>query len=239
MACAACRARMDDQLVDILEFAALAEGELQPGRGGSGRSGERGIGLRIDALDFVAGNDVVAILASWEADLRETYGLALAPKVSRPRPLLGRSVAFLRVWLPKACEDFAAIDDMGREIHECWTTARNAARCQPRTGWRVACPADLPNGDLCGTWLIVHTQSDEVVCKRCRTMWHADWLMRVAAAAKTAIWVDREAILERYTVTDRTLRRWVADGKVRRKGEMYDISGLMGVSDVASGATVS
>lgn len=239
MACAVCQVRMDDHLVDILEFYALAEGELQPGRNGSGRSGEQGIGLRIDALDFIAGHDVVAVLASWESDLRETYGLSTLPMLSRPRPLLGRSVAFLRAWLPRACESFAPIDDMGREIHECWSTARNAARCAPRSGWRVSCPADLPDGRLCGTWLVIHSQTDEVSCRRCRTVWQVDWLMRVAAAAKSAVWVDREAVLERYGITDRTLRRWVVEGRVTRKRELYDIGGLMGVSDIASDATVS
>jgi hypothetical protein len=63
--------------------------------------------------------------------------------------------------------------------------------------------------------------------------------MRVAAAAKSAIWVDRDAILDRYSITDRTLRRWVADGKVCRKGQMYDIGGLMGVSALAMDAPMS
>ena len=55
MACARCEARIDRQLSDIVEFYAIACGELLPGRGGDGRSGERGLGVRIDALDFVAG----------------------------------------------------------------------------------------------------------------------------------------------------------------------------------------
>ena len=234
MACRICQVRMDDRLVDILEFFALAEGELQPGRSGSGRSGEQGIGLRIDALDFVTGHDVVAILASWESDIRETYGLTIAPMLSRPGPLLGRSVTFLRSWLPRTCETFTPVDDMNREIHECWTTARSAARCSPRTGWRVSCPADLPNGDLCGTWLVVHSQTDQVTCRRCHTAWEIDWLMRVAAAAKSGIWVDREALLERFGISDRTLKRWVQHGRIARRGEMYDVRALMGVSDLAS-----
>ena len=237
MACARCEARIDRQLSDIVEFYAIACGELLPGRGGDGRSGERGLGVRIDALDFVAGNIVVDVLELWERDVRETYGLApygpvsLARSQGQPRQAettLLAIVAFLRAWLPRLCQDFLPIDDLALEVRSCWRQAQVAAAQQPRTTWRVACPTVDIDGN-CGHALVL-SGSDldgQVTCRGCSTTWHVDRLLTIVAAETTgAIWMDSETAARHAGVDERTLRRWAREGKVVRDHGRYDIKSI-------------
>lgn len=229
MACAVCQVRMDDQLRDIVEFYALAEGELVPGSGGGGRSTETSIGVRIVALDFVAGNDAVAVLASWEADWRETYGLSISPMLNRPEPLLSRSVAFLRMWLQRACEDFTPIDDFARELRECWAIARSAARMAPHARWGIECPADDDRHEdgLCHARIPVDAEESkgQVQCRRCRTVWDVGHLMHVAIAT-THIWADCEAAAGYFAISMRDLARIAKSAGIDPSHGRYDMHAL-------------
>jgi hypothetical protein len=241
LACDNCRRRIDGQLSGILAFRHLAEGELEPGRGGSGRAGERGLGVRLDALDFVAGNTVLDVLELWCRDVRETYGLspwgpasldASRGQADPALALLTDVIAFLRNWLPRLAADFLAIDDLASEVRQCYLQAQRAANAAPSTGYRVACPAPEDGGD-CGRMLIINGQDleDEVTCRSCGTTWSVDRLLVIVAGEVTgAIWMDGEAAAQRAGVDVRTLRRWAAAGRVRRDHGRYDLKEIQAMA---------
>jgi hypothetical protein len=231
MACLKCQRRMHDHLGEIVTYAALAGAELLPGRGGDGRSTERGLGIRLDALDFIAGFDVLPVLELWERDWRETYGLTPYGPASAERnagkgqeSTLVSVIGFLRQWLDRACTDHPAIDDFHDEVRTCWHQARNAANAQPRQAWRVTCPADTNDGE-CGH--LMRVTGDDfggyVTCRGCKATWPTDRLLLVVASSSQAVlWIDAAAIVSMLNVSERTLRRWATDGRVERKAGLYN-----------------
>lgn len=243
LCCERCRMRIDDDLLGISAFHHLAEEELLPGRGGDGRSSERGLGIRIDALDFVSGHTVVDILELWERDIRETYGLTPYGPASlnrcqgaqdQPLAVLSGVVAFLRAWLPRLSQDFLPIDDLAREVHDCWLQAQRAANAAPRTAYRVACPTIDDDGADCGRMLAVAGDDleGEVTCRSCRTTWSVDWLLTIVAAeSERAIWMDPETAASRAGVDERTLRRWARDGKVQREHGRYEYRSIQAMTE--------
>ena len=222
---------MRDQLVDVLEFYALAEGELLPGTGNGGRGTERSIGVRLAALDFLAGHDAVTVLALWESEWREHYGLAIEPMLDRPAPALSRSVTFLRGWLPRACSDHPAIDEFARELHECWSEGQAAARVSPARSLSITCVADDDRHDdgICGSRIPVGVDEirGRVTCKRCRTTWDVPHLMHVAIATPGAeLWADPEAAAGYFRVHAGTLRKWAKADRIRREHGRYELHSI-------------
>jgi hypothetical protein len=236
IACARCQNRIARHLTDIVEYTALAAGELLPGQGGDGRSNERSIGIRIEALDLVAGNDVLPILESWERMYREEWGYApWGPttlgrgqgQADQATAYLTGTVAFLRGNLEKIC-GHPAVDDFSAEVTTCWHQARNAARQQPRQAWRVTCPADTDQGE-CGNVLRVTGQDfgGTISCKTCGTHWPTDRLLMVVASSNHAeLWLDPEAAAEWVGVNTRTLRKWAKAGKIKRDHGRYEVHSL-------------
>ncbi len=233
MACQPCQNVMTRQLNDLVTFYALASGELIPGIGGDGRSTERGIGVRVEALDFIAGNVIVEVLESWERDWRESFGLGpfgpasaarSAGAANQPATRLTEVCRFLRVWLPKAAVEHPAIDDFAGELRGCWREAQRAANQLPRTTWRVACPTDE-----CAAPISVGGQDLDgaVTCKKCRTLWSVDRLLLIVAAeSEGAIWMDPETCAMRAGVDERTLRRWANAGKITKRQGRYDYKSI-------------
>jgi hypothetical protein len=233
---------LDRQLRDVLEFYALAEGELTPGSSGGGRGSERGLGVRVAALDFLAGHDVVDVLVLWERDWRETYGLAEDAHAGRVLVTLSSCVRFLRDWLPRACDTHPAMDDFAREVSECWGLARAAARCAPATSQTITCPADHPKDEtrICGYRIGVAADHvfGRVTCRRCGTEWHVPHLMHVAISTPGAeFWADPEAAAGYFRVDVSTLRRWARADSIRREHGRYEMHSIhlamRGVSKMA------
>ena len=236
MACPRCQARIGHWLTDILEFTALAHGELLPGRGGDGRSTERSIGVRVAALDLVAGIDTVGVLESWERDWRETFGLAPYGPASAERnagkphgATLSGVVRFLRTWLDRACAEHPAIDDFHHEVKALRARAQGAANRQPRPGWTLTCPADVEDGE-CGASIRITGEDfgGSVTCRSCRSVWTVDRLIAVAAASRDAeLWIDQGAAMRVLDCSESTLKRLVKDGRVTARREQYDYRTLV------------
>jgi hypothetical protein len=237
--CQRCTNRISSQLADILTYLALAEDELTPGRGGDGRSTERSIGLRIEALNMVMGGDIIATLESWERVFREDwdyspYGPASLKrnrgKANQVEATLTGIVRFHRTNLDRIAEH-PAVDEFAREVGACWSNARDAANQQPRQAWRVTCPADTDEGE-CGHHLRVTGQDfgGQVLCNKCRTHWHTDRLLMVVATSQEAdLWIDVEAAARHTNVPEATLRRYAKEGKITKRGSLYEYKSLAGV----------
>jgi hypothetical protein len=233
--CLACVRKTDRNLAEIVTFYALTENELLPGKTGGGKSPERSIGIRIDALDFLAGYAILDVLESWERYLRETYNLGPFGPASAARTAgkqqtptaLTETVRFLRTWLPQASKDFDAIDDLVTEIRDAHREAERVARQNRAATWRVTCPTLTDSGD-CGTLLVVPPDLEETVtCKTCATRWSVDRLLTITANEKSGgVWLDPEACALRLGVSEVTLRRWAREGRIERKAGRYDLTSV-------------
>lgn len=230
--CPACQTRMRNRLAEIVEFYALAEHELVPGSGSGARGSERSLGVRLAALDFLAGHDVVAVLGSWERDWRETFDLTDAKAGRDVQATLVQIVGFLIAWLDRACADHPAIDDFDRELRECWETARNAARMSPARSIAITCVADVERGNeikTCGCRIPVGADgiTGRVTCKRCKTTWDVPHLLHVAISTPGAeLWADPEAAAGYFRVDPSTLRKWARAGRIRREHGRYDLGSI-------------
>jgi hypothetical protein len=233
-----CERRVSSQLNDLLGFFHDAQGNLLPGKG-SGRSSERGLGIRLDALDFIAGFEILPSLEDWERDFRRVFGLtsygaASAERLERSRrespdadPAyldLAECVRFLLRWLPKACEEYEPIDDFAREVGSLWRQAQVAAGQQPRTTWRVTCPADAGDRE-CGRVLRITGEDfdGEIACRNCGAVWPVERLLRVVASSRHAeLWLDPEAASTWFGIPMRELRRWAQAGRIKRRNNRYE-----------------
>lgn len=234
--CIRCVSAMSRQLEDLRVFRSDAAGNLLPSGSGDRRSSERGLGVRLDALDLVAGFDVLPLLEEWERDWRrffdlEAFGPASAAR-ARLRPFhcdvtsarLGESVRFLQQHLRQACDGHPAISDFARELRTLWRQSQAAAGAQPRTSWLVACPADLESGE-CGRSLRITGEDfdSEICCKGCGTVWPVERLLRVVASSRSGeLWLDPEAAARWFGIPSRELRRWAARGRIKRSKGRYE-----------------
>jgi hypothetical protein len=236
MACGQCERRINQQLSEIQEFAIYAQSNLIPGQGAGGRGTERPLGIRIDALDLVAGFDVLPALESWERAFRQDYGLAPYGQASLERNraagehnlaqvTLTGVIRFLHAWTAKVCLGHPAVDEYAKEVAALWRQAQAASGQSPRTSWSVDCPSDVEDAE-CGNKLRINGEDFDghVTCRRCKTTWQTQRLLLVAASSATsAIWLDPEAIMRMYNISQRTLQRWAKDGKIQSEHGRYDI----------------
>lgn len=171
-----------------------------------------------------------------------TSEIILAAKSARA------SVALLRAhidWLV-ADQDFP-LELFAHEIDATWRRV-SAFALDSRIKTRVViCPTltdeqdDAGNAVSCGyrlhvrTWLPLDARDDngkrdwsigeDVTCKRCGTTRSPEQLIH--AAGKESAWADAEAIADWYGIGERTLRRWAANGHIRRDHGRYNIGDVV------------
>lgn len=234
--CSLCQSRMNRMLEDLKCFRSEAAGNLLPSGSGDGRSSERGLGVRLDALDLVAGFDVLPLLEEWERDWRRCFGLmpfgpasaersrGVRPDADRISHRLSSCITFLQSNMQQACSEHPAVGDFGRELRGMWRSAQAAAGAQPRTSWLVACPADVESGE-CGRSIRITGEDfdSEVKCRSCGTVWPVERLLRVVASSRhSELWLDPEAASRWFGIPSRELRRWAARGRIKRSGGRYE-----------------
>ena len=199
--CPSCQDRIDDHLAEIADLYALLDAcrdeFLMPAN--EADTGTNGRGRRIDPpppgdLEVMALLDrrtgVVAMLAAWASDVRETYGLV---QPAKPEPLV-ELVRVLRAQLPRIVESHPAVDDFAREVR---TTLRDLdAAVRGPLDRRVklgGCPVVLPATDTapahaCGHTLYANPISPVIHCRGCGSRWPRDewdWLAAMIAVDDT------------------------------------------------------
>lgn len=234
--CVKCQSRMNRQLQDLSEFLYDAGGNLLPGGSNERRSSERGLGVRLDALDFIAGFDVLPTLEDWERDWRLFFGCtAFGPasaermrsrslEVDKVAARLRECIKFLQSFLQPACEKHPAISDFASELGAKWRQAQAAAGAQPRTSWRLTCPSDTEEGE-CGRPIRITGEDFDgtVYCRACGFSWPVERLLRVVASSRHAeLWLDPEAAARWFGISSRDLRRWAQRGKIKRRHGRYE-----------------
>jgi len=234
--CVRCQSRMNRQLEDFREFLSDAYSNLVPSSGTGPKGSDRGLGVRLDALDLIAGFDVIPTLEDWERDWRSFFGLVAFGEASAQRSRsrypdsditasrLGQTVRFLQAHLQQACDKHPAISDFAYELAGKWRQAQAAAGRMPRSSWRVTCPADTEDGE-CGRQIRITGEDFDTTirCRSCGTSWPVERLLRVVASSRHAeLWLDPEAAARWFGIPSRELRRWAARGRIKRSNGRYE-----------------
>jgi hypothetical protein len=226
--CQRCELRIHRQLEDIKDFYEAAHAELIPGNGGHGSSsGERTIGVNVAALSFIAGDDILKVLHSWEVIVRAER--KLTPPALLDRYPVSQEVA-LAIGFAQGHLNWMGmqewIGDFADEVKDLHAIGKTAARDYVEKVKRIQCPADTQEGLECGHWLKINEEelTDIVPCKKCGTEWSAIRLIAVAMTdARRDIWVDAEAIGEYLNIPARYVRRDAKKLGVAKKGQLYNL----------------
>lgn len=246
---------MRQHITDINNYTRQAAHELNPTKGGDGRSQTIPIGIRLNALDLITGNDILPTLEEWERDWRHTYGLTpygpATAQRNQGKPQTEHIfgvLQFLNQWLDQAAATHPAIADFATELRALRQQAQHAANQQPRQSWNITCPADMPlDGDLrhhratqvsdaikdtseCGNPLRITGEDFDTTktCKRCGTQWKVNRLIQVAASSSQAnIWLDPETAATQTGISQRTLRSWAQQGRIERRNGLYNYRSLI------------
>ena len=214
--CQRCHSRIHQMLDDLLEFWHSAHGELLPGKSGSGgRSSERTIGLNVNALSFIAGDDILGCLHEWEKLIRQDRNLT--------------PPAFLKK-LPLSDELHAAVEFA--QVHLQWSGAQawmTAAKAFVQKARKIPCPAEIGDGGVCANPLRINTDDplDIFQCRKCESQWTTLRLVAVAMSdVKREVWLDAEAIGNFIGVSERHVHRLAKRHDVKRRGQLYDLNAL-------------
>ncbi len=256
--CGGCLDRISADLYRIAELVDAASRALtpatRPGNGGHTVPSSRPP-LDVDALDAALGLGggivdpdprdgivqaapvVLATLEDWIRMTREEAGLSpYGAATEAQRVTVASSVDFLRSWLPWAAErpDWP-IEEYAREIRDLRGSLErfDPDREQARAGVRIECPGDHPDADgtLCGYRLTVDPSrpTEDVECRRCRTVWTSQRLVLVARFAPGGMraWATAHELAEFLEVGTATIGKWHRRGLVTRmrttRGWVYDI----------------
>lgn len=219
-------------LDDLLELWLASHDELLPGNGGAGSSsGERTIGVNVQALSFIAGNDILNILHSWESEVRQERNLtppALLPKKDIYHEIED-AIRFAQAHLDWMGQQ-PWIGDFAGEVKELHQMGSAAARRTAEKVKRIACPADDAEGLPCGQILRLKDEDllDIVQCRKCGTEWTAIRLIAVALSdASKEIWLDADAIASYLNVDPRQFYRFVKRHQIAKRGHLYNLKEVL------------
>jgi hypothetical protein len=227
---------MRNHLQDIATYTTQAQHELTPNKGGDGRAQTIPIGIRLNALDLTAGNDILPTLEEWERDWRHTYNLTPYGPASAARNQgtpqsqhLHGVIQFLITWLPTAADTHPAIADFAQELRQLRQQAQHAANQQPRQSWNVTCPTDTDETECGNAIRITGEDFDSYkTCKQCGTTWEVNRLIQVAASSSEAkIWLDSETAATQTGISQRTLRQWAQQKRIERRNGLYEYRSLV------------
>lgn len=228
--CAACSQRLSRALDEIRDFTAMIDSAVpHAGQSSMSRSSERSIGVNVDALDVIAGNDTLPLLESWEIAIRHDFELTpygVITEQQKRTAMLRERVEFLQAWKHRLLETrWPLLADMQQELVSEAARLARIACVDDHEGWRVECPTDVDD-EMCRRRLRV-TRDDldndaEITCRSCKRVWTARRLVVVSAAAKDVdVWVPADTLAQWYGVTKRTLRRWAKQGLIERRGRLF------------------
>ena len=233
--CFWCNRKLHSQLDDLVTYWRSAHAELLPGKSGNGgRSSERTIGLNVNALSFIAGDDLLGFLHEWEKLIREARKLtppALVPRKPTLEQEIVEAVYFARVHLPwSGTQDW--IGDFASELAQIHSLGKTAAKDFAQKVARIPCPTTLGDGELCGTKLKVD-RDDPMASFRCPTC-DSEWTtLRVIAVAlsntTSTVWLDAEAIGSYIGIPGNAVHKFAKRNGVNRRGEQYDLGQIIAI----------
>jgi hypothetical protein len=237
--CFWCDRKMHSQIDDLYVFWKAAHDELLPGKSGSGgRSSERTIGLNVNALSWVAGDDILGFLHEWEKLIREARGLmppALVPRKPTLEDEIKEAVHFARVHLSWSGRQ-EWINDFAEELKVIHSMGKSAAKAFSEKVARIPCPCTLGDGSFCGYKLKVNKDDPfaSFRCPTCESDWNTLRLIAVALSnTSTPVWLDSEAIAGYVNMTVRNVQQFAKRNSIERRGEMYNLQQFVAIRKTA------
>ena len=201
---------------------------IAPGRSGSGSAtAERSIGVNVNALDFAMATELLAILHSWESEIRSARQLT-PPALLKKEPSTEAEV--------RATCDFhiAHLDwtmaqewasDFFNEVKELHGKGMAAAKQfveQPR---RIPCPTDD-----CNKFVVIDAENlmADVSCFGCKQSWTVLRLVALAMSnPNRKFFLDVEAIALWLGITERQVYKVIKANNIERRGSLYDLAGVI------------
>lgn len=229
--CHRCHNRLHRQLDDLLDYWQSAHKELLPGRSGDGgRSAERTIGLNVNALSFIAGDDILGMLHEWEKIIREDRNLT-RPAFLKKLPLdqeIKTAITFAQRHLQWSGEQ-PWIEDFANELKELHAKGKVAAKDFTHKVRKIPCPSTLPDGEYCDFRLKALDDPLEIFeCPKCAAEWTTLRLVAVALSTPgKEVWLDAEAIAEWLKVKSSAVQKFAKRNAITRRGMLYDFKAFM------------
>lgn len=260
--CATCAQWLEGGLEDIGQYAAEAAAFLTRTESGTG-SGPTSFGSRppinVDAIDpelaLVELNQgdpssavpILEALEMWERAIREDrgfgpYGPASALRLTEAGQATVTACTLTGVlrfltgqidWI--VTEETFGLEEFADHVRRSVAVLRRWSSQETQIGTRIACPTVTDEGHACGAPIRVSTDGDPVLCRRCGRTWSIEWLIQVAGKDADG-WADMEAVVRLSGLTDRTIRRWAAAGKVRKRGLLYSIRDISQATEASVSA---
>ena len=226
--CHSCQSKMRQALKELPELHKQAGFFLEPGRSGTGAvSAERSIGVNVNALDFAMGNDLLAILHSWERVIREDRQLTPPALVARQATLEAEVVATCNFHLSHLDWSMSqpwALEFVG-EVLGLHAKGRAATKQFKEQVRRIPCPTED-----CKRVVVIDVDdlTADVSCFGCKQSWT---VLRLVALAMSnpdkKFFLDVEAIALWLQMTQREVYRLIKKFNIERRGSMYDLSGII------------
>lgn len=206
--------RLARDLADIITCWSLLSELHEPSRGGTGHHGKRAdppAPVNIDVTDVTDPRTSSVIAAmGWAQIVVEERRLAVAPSdVADAAALLTRHIEWVAAqdWADEACD----------EIGQAARTLRHITGDMPERPIGTCRAPDIrdPSQD-CGGPLRWIDGTLSVVCSRCGDTWHMDSLIHLGRVSPLNLHGTVPHIAELLDVPERTVRHWVATGRVAR-----------------------
>ena len=211
----------------------LAAEHIAPGRSGSGSAtAERSIGVNVNALDYSMAIELLAILHSWESEIRSARNLT-PPALLKKKPTTEAEVQatcdFHIAHLDWTMGQEWAIDFYNevKELHGKGMAAAKQFVEQPR---RIPCPTDD-----CNKFVVIDVErlrtdgmTNEVSCYGCKQTWPLVRLVMLAMAnPNRKFFLDVEAIALWLGITERQVYKVIKANNIERRGSLYDLAGVI------------
>ena len=226
--CRTCHKAIVTWLVAIPNLQVLAGDHIAPGRSGSGAaSAERSIGVNVNALDYSMAIELLAILHSWESEIRSARQLT-PPALLKKEPTTDAEVqatcTFHLAHLDWTMGQEWAGDFYGevKELHSKGMAAAKQFVEQPR---RIPCPTDD-----CHKFVVIDAENlmSDVSCFGCKQSWTVLRLVALAMSNPSRkFFLDVEAIALWLGITQRQVYKIVKANNIERRGSLYDLAGVI------------
>lgn len=227
--CLICEKRITTMLEDLYDFWDAAHYQLQPTRGAGGRSSEMSIGINVSALSFIGGQDILNLLHSWEAWIRQERKLTPPALISKPESLakeIEDAIGFAKTHLAwSANQDW--FSDFLSELKQLHGQGRAAAKIFVEKKKRIPCPGETQEGLPCGFMLTIRQENEMLnlfTCHKCKTEWTSLRLVAVALSdPRQEVWLDLEAIANWLGISERHCRRLAKANGVSKRGRLFNL----------------
>jgi hypothetical protein len=201
---------------------------IAPGRSGSGTvTAERSIGVNVNALDYSMATELLAILHSWESEIRSARQLTPPALIAKEHTIEAEVEATCKFHLSHLewtlTQEWAG--DFFQEVKELHARGLAAAKRfveQPR---RIPCPSDD-----CKRFIVIDVEFlfGDVKCFGCKNQWPLLRLITLAMSNKSKkFFLDVEAIALWLGISERQVWKIIKGNNVSRKGSLYNISEIV------------